>query len=293
LQSRGSTLTFEVSRDRRDLATIDAVDLSSGSQAQLSRDAGNDQSPTLAPDGTLAYTKGTPGHAGWAYCLAIHGRCEKTMTGRAIAEPAAWSPDGRRLAVLDAVKGGIDLSLVDAATGAARVVHRFANYLVRSSIHGNSIVVGGVYTVGVSSPSWSPDGTKIVVASDQPGTQEAPLHESDLWLVDVASGRTSELLPDLPAVEPSWSPDGATIAFTTQQDSPGIELYDVATSTVTPLVSLTPGTDATSRPAWSPDSSQLAYQEPDGSLHVISRDGSDDRQVVTYALPGGSIAWRR
>jgi Tol biopolymer transport system component len=118
-------------------------------------------------------------------------------------------------------------------------------------------------------------------------------YSAALWLVDVASGRTTELLPDLSAVEPSWSPDGTTIAFTTQQDSPGIELYDVATSTVTPLVSLTPGTDATCRPAWSPDSSQLAYQEPDGSLHVITRDGSGDREVVPYALPGGSIAWRR
>jgi hypothetical protein len=53
----------------------------------------------------------------------------------------------RQLAELDAVKGGIDLSLVNAAMGVARVVHHFANYVVHSSLDGNSIVVGGVYTV--------------------------------------------------------------------------------------------------------------------------------------------------
>jgi Tol biopolymer transport system component len=60
LQSRGTTLTFEVSCDRRGLATMDAVDLSSGSQTQLSRDTGNDQSPTLAPDGAWPTPKACP-----------------------------------------------------------------------------------------------------------------------------------------------------------------------------------------------------------------------------------------
>jgi Tol biopolymer transport system component len=303
LESRGTTLIFEVSRDRRDLATIDAVDLSSGTVTQLTHDAGDDRSPTLARQGTLAYAKGVPGQYG-RYCPAVDGRCLRPAAAGIAAEPASWSPDGRRLALLDAVRGGIDLSVVDASTGAVRVVHDFRDYVVRSSIHGNTAVVGGVYTNDVSSPSWSPDGTAIVVASDQPdANQDGPPRRFHLWLARVASGTTTELAPDTPGTDPSWSPDGDTIAFSGyQQESAGaIELYDVATGTVAPLVS--PASNGAGaepvqacpgcRVAWSPDSSQLAYQAPDGSLHVIRRDGSGDREVVPYAVPGGSIAWRR
>jgi Tol biopolymer transport system component len=303
LRARGTTLTFELRRDRFDLATIDAVDLSSGEVTQLTHDAGDDRSPTLAPQGTLAYAKGVAGHYG-RYCLAVGARCLGPSANGIAAEPAAWSPDGRQLALLEAARGGIELAVVDAATGAVRDVHEFRNYVVRSSIQGNTAVVGGVYTNDVSSPSWSPDGTAIVVASDQPDAQQnGPPRRFHLWLVSVPSGTTTELSPDAPGTDPSWSPDGRTIAFVGyQQDSPGpIELYDLATGTVTPLLS--PGPSATSpgpvqacvgcRLAWSPDSSQLAYQAPDGSLHAIRRDGSGDRRVVPYALAGGSIAWGR
>jgi Tol biopolymer transport system component len=161
IESRGTIITFEAVRNRGSLATIDAVDLSTGKVTQLTHDSGDDQSPTLAPDGTLAYLKGDPQRGGW-YCLAVRSRClRKTRTGIAAREPPAWSPDGRELAVLDAtggvdgIRGGIDLSVVDAATGATRVVHDFPNFLVKSSANGNSFVVGGVYTNDVSSPSWS------------------------------------------------------------------------------------------------------------------------------------------
>jgi Tol biopolymer transport system component len=173
-------------------------------------------------------------------------------------------------------------------------VHAFHNFLVKSSIHGNSVVVGGVYTNDISSPSWSPDGRTIVVASDQPGAQQnEPPHSNHLWLVDVATGRTTEIAPDVHAGAPSWSPDGKTIAFNGLGE---IELYDVAGGTITSLVQFAPNTDtgqAACRPAWSPDASQLAYQAPDGTIHVIRRDGTGDRQVLPSALDGSAIAWQR
>jgi Tol biopolymer transport system component len=305
IEARGTIITFQVVRGRGELATIDSIDLSSGKVTQLTHDSGDDQSPTLAPDGTLAYLKGDPKLGAW-YCLAVTGRClTKSRTGIAIREPPAWSPDGRELAVLDTTKGGIDLSVVDATTGVTRVVHDFRDFLVKSSANGNSFVVGGIYTNHVSSPSWSPDGRTIVVVSDQPGAQQnEPPHRSHLWLVDVATGRTTEIAPDVLALEPSWSPDGKTIAFTGYDplgDTPGpIELYDVASGTTTPLVQFAPnttgldqaGNHARCRPAWSPDSSQLAYQAPDGSIHVIRRDGTDDRQVLPWALNGSAIVWQ-
>lgn len=61
-------------------------------------------------------------------------------------------------------------------------------------------------------PRWSPDGKKIVFASDRSGNYE-------IWLMD-AEGLEQKRLTDHPAYDshPTWSPDGRQIAFTSLRD---------------------------------------------------------------------------
>lgn len=62
--------------------------------------------------------------------------------------------------------------------------------------------------------SWSPDGTRIAMASDRAGN-------FDVWVIDVDSGVLTQLTHH-PADDrqPSWSPDGKTIAFLSFRDAP-------------------------------------------------------------------------
>ena len=60
-----------------------------------------------------------------------------------------------------------------------------------------------------TSPSWSPDGTRIAFLSDRSGTQQ-------VYLLPIAGGEAMQFtdLKQGAASQPEWSPDGKLIAFT-------------------------------------------------------------------------------
>ena len=96
-----------------------------------------------------------------------------------VAEPAeqsdaAWSPDGRQLAYLSNKNGTVHLYVASANGGTPRA-------LVSPK--------DGV----VSKPTWSPDGTRISYALGSTTTA------SDLFVVNVASGKSTQLTFSMPA----------------------------------------------------------------------------------------------
>ena len=93
-----------------------------------------------------------------------------------------------------------------------------------------------------SDPDFSPDGKKLLYASDRDGT-------ADLWLHDLASGADSKL-SSLPGAQtaPRFSPDGKQVAY---QDQDGIAwVLDLASSEVRQL---TPTLFQPGRVSWSAD----------------------------------------
>jgi len=65
-------------------------------------------------------------------------------------------------------------------------------------------------------PSWSPDGRRVAVQVGRYFRDDHARDRSDIWVIDVASGRATNLMPgDDPWLDetPSWSADGRTIVF--------------------------------------------------------------------------------
>jgi TolB protein len=63
-------------------------------------------------------------------------------------------------------------------------------------------------------PSFSPDGTRLLVTKNDLKTGQ-----SDLWTIDVASGKGTQLTNDTyPRAQPIWSPDGRYIYFSLFKD---------------------------------------------------------------------------
>ena len=125
--------------------------------------------------------------------------------------------------------------------------------------------------VVLGSPSWSPDGKRLVFPSiDRAG-------QSDLFVFDLGSRELTRLTNDIyEDRDPAWSPDGSTIIFASDRTSYGKEgslnlfSYSLATAEIE---FVTIGRASSGAPAWSPGGKLLAFtSDLDGSQNVWVMD---------------------
>lgn len=136
-----------------------------------------------------------------------------------------------------------------------------------------------------SYPSWSPDGGKLVIASNREGDR--------LWRVYMADAGVQES-PSLGlGTYPAWSPKGNPVAYhgcNAQGDDCG--LYTVDTSAANRGRLTLDGSDTA--PAWSPDGSRLAFMSSgDGNweIYLIGADGSGRKRLTENAANDLLPAW--
>ncbi|MEP6538611.1 MAG: hypothetical protein ABJF23_24950, partial [Bryobacteraceae bacterium] len=140
------------------------------------------------------------------------------------------------------------------------------------------------------SPTWSPDGRRILFISDS-NHRPVELHVMN------ADGGNRHLLRRLEPViyAAAWSPDGATIAVTCL-----LEAGDPMRAGLFLMPSNGTGTPQrlvrnAFTPAWSPDGKRIAYslESPRGewAIHVSDVDGTHDLELTDRSRIAGSPAW--
>lgn len=207
----------------------------------------------------------------------------------AVGWAPAWTPDGRRLAVV--VRG--DLWTMDADGSHARqlTLTPGAENQPAWSPDGRHLAFtrdGAVWTIRAdgeneqrvaaagASPTWSPDGTRIAYDDGTSVVVESLLGGGPRALVEGTS--------------PAWSPDGRRIAYVADDGGQlDLHLVDVASGKRS-RVTYDPGDDTS--PAWSPDGRRLAYVR-EGAVWLVAADGTGRRRLATGTDPSWQPLPRR
>jgi TolB protein len=138
-------------------------------------------------------------------------------------------------------------------------------------------------------PAWSPDGTRLVFASNRDGNWE-------LYIMQIDTGAIARLTYT-PGFEgaPTWSPDGAYIAYEGyNNDSQDLDIYIIssdptrAASEGALRATFTPGPDI--EPAWGPGGRHIAFtswRTGNQDIYILSLDasGGDERAVNLTGTP--------
>ncbi len=130
----------------------------------------------------------------------------------------------------------------------------------------------------LSSPSFAPDGFRIVFSSDHDGDDELYTINSD--------GTSLAQLTDNDGIsdrDPAWSPDGGWIVFASDRDGPGeLELYR-GRPTATDWQRLTDSAGSSYQPAYSPDGRSIVFvsdRDRDADLYLMNADGTNERLLT-------------
>jgi len=269
----------------------------------------NSEIYTVAPDGgRLTRITDTPAHAETDPVWAADGRLafvrrplfesedELIVTRGDGTEPVraaggmdiswpAWSLDGSRIAFV--VEGsswvytalGVDCAPVDSSQG--QTPPRLFVADVASGTAAPLIdLVSPDGCVLLPQPRWSPDGAKIALA------------RRGVYLLDVASGQLTEIVPPSDIADAAWSPDSqrlAVVVAPSDGDPSGRVL--VVGADGQGLVEIAQQTEWIHSLAWSPRSDLIAFAagEEQAQLFVVSPDGSG-LHPLAQGVKGG-LAW--
>ena len=223
--------------------------------SRITQQPGVEYEPALSPDGRyLAYVSDAEGEED-IYLLRVGGRNPVNLTADSgVGNRApAFSPDGEQIAFSSRRDGGG--IFVMGATGES--VRRLTDF-------------------GFN-PTWSPDGSKIAIATEAHSDPYGRTAQSALWVVDVGSGETRKIT-DGDAMQPTWSPNGQRIAFWGLRDFAAggaqREIGTVSAEGGEPVwVTEDPAVDWS--PAWAPDSETLFYVSDRGGSPNIWQVGID------------------
>ncbi|HEX2313865.1 MAG TPA: protein kinase [Thermomonospora sp.] len=207
--------------------------------SEILRGEGCDVLPQWSPDRSMiAFTRWGGGATSDVWVAgADGGGARRVVEGISGRGRVAWSPDGRRLAVMIKVDGVAQLHLAEVATGQTRQI-----------THDDA---------GKDDPAWSREG-KIAFWSRRDGVQQVFCLDPDEPDQEWTRLTTPEIAPG-GANDPAWSPDGDRLAFTLMNGEGRTNDIAVVDADGSDHRRLTTDPAHDMDPSWSPDGEWLAF----------------------------------
>jgi TolB protein len=207
-------------------------------------------SPTVAADGRLAYVTykgGAPEIWGQRVPGGPHVKLYP-MGGKAEGHCfcPAWSPDGKRLALVQGDRrGNTDIVVLDVASGR-----------VRRLTDSNCIN---------TDPSWNPAGNQLAFTSDREGGPQVFLMQDD------GSNVRRLTQEGTYNASPAWSPTGSTIAYVSRFEGKfDLFVYKLGEGK---SYQITTGIASSESPSWSPDERRIVFSSGSrGGMQLYTTD---------------------
>jgi TolB protein len=220
-------------------------------------------SPTVAPDGRLAYMTykgGAPEIWGQLKPGGPHVKIyPRTGNPEGHCFAPAWSPDGKRLALVQGDRrGNSDIVVLDVESGR-----------VRRLTDSNCIN---------TEPCWNPAGTQLAFTSDREGTPQVYLMEDD------GSNVRRLTQEGTYNASPSWSPGGSMVAYVSRFEGKfDLFVYKLGEGK---SYQVTTGVSSSESPSWSPDERRLVFSSGSrGGMQLYTTDlsGNTLRRLTEFA----------
>ena len=249
------------------------VDRDGANPIEITRYGSLTLSPTVAPDGRLAYVTykgGSPEIWGQKNPGSAHERLYPNSAAgtRGSCYAPVWSPDGRRLAFTQSDKrGNSDIIVLDMQTGRVR-----------------KLTDGGFIN---TEPSWNPAGTQIAFTSDREGGPQVYLMEAD------GSNVRRLTVEGSYNASPAWSPNGAMIAYVSRFEGK-FDLF-VFKLGEGKAYQVTTGLTSSESPAWSPDERRLVFSSNRGGsmqIWITDLSGNSVKRLTEFTYCQ-SAKWTR
>jgi YD repeat-containing protein len=271
-----------------------------------------DTYPAFSPDGkTLAFLRSSSRATTDLYLLSLDGGAPRRLTfDNTSILGLAWTSDGREI-VLASRRGGSIYSLwrIPAAGGTPErlptigqsvvspAISRQGAYLMYTQALDDQNIwrlewdaagrVGAQTslissTLGDNGPDYSPDGRKVVFASNRSGG-------FGIWICDSDGANPLQLIDRGPHLTgtPRWSPDGRWVAFDSRSDDMGnADIYVIGAEGGQPR-RLTSELSEDVAPSWSRDGKWIYFGSTRSGSMQIWKVGAEGGQATQVTKQGG------